>query len=263
MDFAKFKRRIEDIDTSEGMCNTLNDIIDKEIIKANNEIYLKLLLEQKNNDFTKFSNFLKLFKKEKIEEKLIWEKEKKNTQTNFTQINSITQRDFVKYCEKEIWKATNQIEIIEFGIKYLNEKIEELKKTYNVEIIQSSNNINISVEESISNPSFKKESIQDYCAFSRKDGQYMIKYLDELNTIFHFDNPKTKKQIFGAICLILFEKEEDKKKIFKDIKSFTDLAELLSKYWNCPLPKDIRINKYKDKANELKGKYSILEQQLL
>ncbi len=263
MDFAKFKRLIQDIDTTQELCDILNDIINREIIKDNDQIYIRLILSKKDNDFVIFSNFLNLFKKEKLNEKLIWERDKKSTQANFIQINSITQRDHLKYCEKNILRITNQIEVIEFGITYLTEKIEELKKEYGVNVQPSNNSSVKTIEEPALNPIFKKESIQTYCLYNRTDDRYMIKYLDELNDIFHFDDTKTQKQIFGAVCLILLEKEEGKKKIFKDVQDFTHLATLLSEYWNYPLPKGIRMNKYKDKANKLKEKYVILERKLL
>ncbi len=262
MDFKTFKKNIQDVDTTQELCDTLNDIINREIIKDNDQIYIRLILSKKDNDFITFSNFLNLFKQEKLNEKLIWERDKKSTQANFIQINGITQRDHLKYCGKNILQITNQIEVIEFGITYLTEKIEELKKEYGVDV-QPSNNRVKTVEEPALNHTLKKEAIQTYCQYNRNDDRYMIKYLDELNDVFHFNDTKTQKQIFGAVCLILLEKEENRKKIFKDVQSFTHLATLLSEYWSYPLPKDIRMNKYKDKADELKKKYSILERQLL
>jgi len=268
MDFEKFKRRLQDIDTPEEMCNTLNDIIDKEIIKNNDDIYLKLLLSQKDNDFIVLLNYLGLFEKEKEKEKLFWEAEKKNKQVDFTQMDGITRKNYLmlcKICKNNICNITNQINTIKFAQKYLTEKI----KTLNEAINQPDNSIKHQITEEAQTAGIKKEttqpkeSIQNYCAYNRKDEQYMIKYLDELNDIFHFNDPKTQKKTFGAVCLILLEKKENNKHLFKDI-NFTHLAGLLSTYWNFPFPTDIRKNKYKSKADELKKAHSVLfERQLL
>jgi len=262
MNFEKFKQRLQDITIPEDMCKILNDIIDKEIIKDNDNVYLKVLLNQKDNDFTVLQNFLSLFEEEKKGDKLIWETEKKDRQIEFTLMNGIIpQKNNLTLYSKKIWNITNQINAIKFAKKYLNEKIKTLKTICEIDTNYQLDK-NKEENQSAGIKEETRKTIQNYCIINREDNQYMVKYLDELNDTFHFNDPTTRKKTFGAVCLILFEKNKNNTKIFKGAQNFTHLAKLLSAYWDFPLPTDIRKNKYKGEAKKLKEKHIILERLL-
>lgn len=79
-----------------------------------------------------------------------------------------------------------------------------------------------------------------------KDDNYMEYYLKDICDAM---NPKKQKLNLGGVCLVLHEA-----KIFK-IQNFSDLMKFLAGYWDIELPKDMRPNKYKKKAEEFKLKY--------
>jgi hypothetical protein len=90
--------------------------------------------------------------------------------------------------------------------------------------------------------------------FNYKNPNYVHDYLSEISSNFDLN----KKTTFGAVCLVL-----KNKKIFNENINFKSLVDKLSKYWDIEPPKDKRPNKYEDKKNELLGKYTILDKEII
>ena len=110
------------------------------------------------------------------------------------------------------------------------------------------NNLEESTESVMIPEEFNEDALLNEMRFNPRIQKYYGKddyKKDYLNDIYKEFNPQTQNNHLGGVCYLLH-----REKIFKT-KNFSDLLILLSNYWNIPLPKEKRPNKYKAKAEEL------------
>jgi|GEM_PF-4815664 len=100
-----------------------------------------------------------------------------------------------------------------------------------------------------------KEFLKGLYRFSPKNNNYLYDYLSELDEKFLMSDPKKCFQnVFSAIALIIYESGV----IIKGV-TYISFLEALCGYYNRPVPKEVKKNKYREKAAELKSKHHILE----
>lgn len=99
-----------------------------------------------------------------------------------------------------------------------------------------------------------KKAIDGFYNYRPGNEKYMSNYLDEIGE--YFNIPTCKKETIGAICYIIY-----KKRVFK-IRTFSEIVNILTRYWGVEPPKDKHPNKYKEKGLALQHANTILDRVL-